>query len=1500
MRRVRAASSAAFLDGDDEEKSLDVQAKSPNPTTSGTKPSSESVSQGDRDTPSSAAARKEAGMTIDTRTPVECKQLNTCESDIPKLGLGSTNSVPILLGSQLEIQTEMDVSTSPVKDTAGEGLLPSPNQVPTQTTESTQSKISSGMVVRGDNDFDTFVPQVDSESPNMGLLGSNKQVRLDNSIPCSTGNDCDTSSSVVKKRFKRGSKKTILRNKFDQQSSTTKSVSTKIASLLTERSKSRKQKRKGGCSVTTGRKKKLPVEGENSSNKSITLPRKRQKKEETGTPAKKSEDKSSCDENKSKTRKKPRRELKSKALQLSSVESACETQSDPKESSTSSKSKSGRKSRVRKKLTPSVDKASVVAGNAVVVKRPRGRPRKTQLSVEKNSNLHCEPKLSLAIDLEQSVSEDSGYPSSTTTCNSRSPTEFVLTSPIILTNNTGFLHEESFQENLSPIINDSNLGATKPETDSVSDMTGSYLLDVPQNATEPEEFCLLHSVQPDFPMNENTGMEPVNSSTRNLFDLDVDLLLRQDINSDQLFSLDENSVAKLESSNDEVEDILRSPTVSSCLKGLQLSGALPCDQQDPSSQTVFDKTCHSSHLGMAAIDKSCPSGPSGESTVDWLGQQSQPAPILPPVPDQISLGNYKISQSCCSTSASVNDHSPPPVGPKSVRRVIVRRKYQRKGKTVDSKPAAPLKSKSGRKLKRTWKLCSSRDLETEQEMKNCTEMCHSSGSNILLPEKDFSGTKMINNTDLKLRHPSPCSAGSNTSLTTDVPQSTDMVKVSCELTAPTESESAVMNKYNEMELTGNLLSSTSLGDETGHECKDGALDDTQEKTGNVADNSLLTGNTGVIHHETDGKLVPKKATKVVSSPSKMEVTMRKFQLKLKKHSTKQSCSSDCGSDGGVAGLPCSNTPPLVNAMKEPSPAKESNSTSMLDAALKKAKTSVHLQTGDVDPCEIFMFNGFLPSADSDKRRSQFGGGNIAPATGSIFSNSQGGRVGSIFAGAVPSHSTSDSSSSSKFTTSHLADVETPASSRKPDSVYLPSSSVDITPSSNSSRKFTTSQQGRTESQASISCSKPDLVCAATASAAVTPSTGRMSKFTMSHCGSARTPASSSRPSSTGGGMSAASLAVPSVGRTYGKMKAKPPPSASLSMSLDTILKQMEEMKGGKCGDSAFKKINTMPHESCELKFSIPGTKKGSVFSFGEVQHKSPPACNTSLSSSEISHLILAPLSVGETLDEELKGESLFATTITDSDANISSAIEEPQVKEVSQSRDLAGFGEGEENSGSGHDKESKSEIFTAAATQFQSRESGQDLVSGGEINVKDEPESPPVMKKIHLSIADEEKEGDEIEDFIELFPDADDDDLLGDISEDLPAKTFSKCTKSAKKATDQLKVKRRVPESHRDFSPVPLDDGGFGSSFEKPPQRNPYKSLQVSQWVAEQQKRKKLSSQSALPPPSPAPGSGSSGSHIPVLQLRGRGGLLSHPWPPANINSGSSPVAFIATDLPPG
>ena len=980
-----------------------------------------------------------------------------------------------------------------------------------------------------------------------------------------------------------------------------------------------------------------------------------------------------------------------------------------------------------------------------------------------------EPKLSPPFfELEHQVSEDSGYPSSST--NSRSPTDCVLMSPI---NNPSFLPEDSFQESSNPIIRDSNFGVSKPETDTGSDIDTSQGLDASQGEAVVEYSSLLHGIQPGF--GGNIGEDPVPSATSNVL-YDLGLLLSQDPN---IFNFDRDPDMKLESSS-EVDEILRSPSVSSCIRDLQLSGALPRSDSPQPNQD--------SHTGQTedSIETTTPvSIPPTDESSQLVVSHSQAAG---PSSESDQMGS----------DANITGHSNPTcIDSNSMKKDAVVNSSQRR-----RKPALPIlppsmQTKSGRRLKRSWKLCSNIDTDLERALRlSAEDTCKNTA-----PEENIPVTKGKNNID-KCRH------------------NLDM------LLSDQSSTSAPFSI---------LARGTS----------EQAIDNVPAKGDSTALNTLVAGlsvssNQGTQEPEDENSLM--KSTLRTKGDDKgakqaLKAPLRKVKVKLKRRSIKAlglSVSRDLGGSRlGRDGCPPCKAPPAVgNDVKEPlpdtstlnSPLKgsegrnEEQSTTMKELSYTTAivpRTSLEEEgergdtlskevkgnssAGDSNTHQVFTPNGITPS---DKKLSLFSHGD---ASGSgIFS----GRMGSIFAGFHPSQGVTSSSNNALL---HIASAETKSQSNSSSSEGLCNS--------------------------------------------ITPSASCKQKFSLPH-------------------------------------------SNSLSMSLDTVLKQMGDVKDNSSIASTSSKKKTC--RASEFKFSISDSRKmpklpqvsdihttsssvkGEV-ALGRIQYNSPSAYRASLASSAISDLILAPLNVGETLDDELKGESLFDSDTRDDCQSAESSlatykgVQDGMIcAETEKDASQLSFDERAEASCS---QDGQPDVSPPA----QDLDREESLLCETEhrrieaVELFKEPKSPPVIRKIHLSAMEEEDEELMDEDCISLFPREDDDLLGGDIDEEPLAKFYAKCPKLTKPRTaNQPPIKRRSFVSRQGYSPPPLDDGGFESSFEKTPVVVPFKSQQVSKWVTDQQKRMKDPSQASRPL-----STGPSG-RTPLIHLTLRRGGSLNPWGPSS------------------
>ena len=1239
--------------------------------------------------------------------PAENDGFNSSESLVlesePPLGQGPSGSVPIVSGSQIEVETEMDVITTSVAELASERVSTAPGTVSPQTNKmAAKSGLDSNLLVLDNSDFGTVVEQITlASSSDQTTEGTDRGESLNSALAKTKG-----WPEKQPRKTKQVRKLIISPKQFVGGSHKSKASTLESGSRLSE-------------SVVSKIKKKQTKEPKM---KDVPLIKLSPVLETRGEPKKLSSSKSGlC----STTKKEP----------IIRVTKSTEEIPVPV-----------KKTRGRpRKYKPNKDKEVVPVKNVVPmkkivpVKKQRGRPRKLKPCKDKAPVPGNETKLSPCIsEVEQSVSEDSGYPSSCT--NSRSPTECVLTSPIILKSEVDFLNEESFQEVSSPILRDSNLSTSKPDVD------GSQILEANPSTAETE-FKLNLGMESGFTMGESMGMDVAQSSTQNIFH-DLDMLLGQDLNPDQLFNLDGNSDSTLGAA-DEVEDILRSPSVSSCLKDLQLAGSLASTEVVQPMQ-LFSSTQPASteHL---PVDKS--------------SESSQLAP------------NKKVSES--DNTAKVDSCN-----------IVANESSRSMTESEESVPAIPLKSKSGRKLKRTWKLCTEKEKDTEAEDLNPVEK--PIRRVIRIVKKKTSCAKETTGR-LSQKEPRVC-PGEPPSAVPPPP-----VKGTGE---PMEGGSDAVTMNTETSASG-LTQSLAHGEQMCQNIKKRVTSVTHPRPSTLATDGPCVKKPGADQPEKDRKLSAVKTTALATSPS-----LRSFKLKLKKHSISGNTGSSCSSesyrpDGDKAGLPSSNTSPGVNAMKEPTPVEEVNPeglSSVAESGREEEKAS-KVSKRDVESSQVFTFNGFLPPASvSDKNHLLFSGGKTPPS--GIFNRGLG-RVGSIFANAETSNG---------------------PSSNKTVSV----SSLNNQPSS-------------LNSQPNSNTATPQAV------ADTPPTTTSLSKH-----------------------------------------KLRLPSSNSLSMSLDTVLKQMGGKKESKSKTRLIHKKALHLYGAMESSSSSPCGRKdpappleGPKVIFGEIQYKSPPALNTTFADSAISDLILAPLNVGETLDDELNGESLFATNATDS-------------VEVDQSKDK--LCREEVASTPAVKEQGQDENMDDRTNQFGLRP-GVDHTGESEVRpkVKKEVVSPPMMKMIRLSVADKDQQGDEMEDCIDLFPDADD--LLGeDVGEEPLAKVFVRSTRFSSGAVSGLKGKKDLPHSRRCHSPVPLDDGGFKSSFDKAPAAVPFKSQQVSQWVADQRKRRE-----SFPTKTPLTASASSptlGSGGRLLLKTPSSLLVSKRVGNSHSQDGGCPNSFMATSLP--
>lgn len=1065
------------------------------------------------------------------------------------------------------------------------------------------------------------------------------------------------------------------------------------------------------------------------------------------------------------------------------------------ESMTTSETAAKGRPRKRKRVELPSDSSEPVAKK---FRRPGKNNRE-----DKPQSEHSELKLSpVFTNFEHQVSEDSGYPSSS--INSRSPTDCVLMSPINMKHNTDFLQEDSFQETSNPILYDSNFGISKPETDTGSDIEASQGLVISQGEAGVEYSDLLHGMQPTF--GGNTEIEPSNV----LYDLD--LLLRQE---PTIFGFDSNPDIKLESSS-EVDEILRSPSVSSCIRDLQQSGALPCG--------------NSPH-------------PGGES---HTGQPTNfiatATPVAIPPSSELMSGSQvaeSSSEGCQSTDVVKvsGDTSPSCVDSTgSQKGAVVNSCHRRR------KPALPIlppsmQTKSGRRLKRSWKLCSD-DPDLEMALKRSTEnACKSAAPEKSMTDSEGRSTNEDCENTLDALQPELCS--------TNAPLSV-LAGISCKQRVENTAAKGDNTLANGME---KLVTDVSLSK--------------GQETREPKDEKFLTSDTLRNLDDDKGSSLCEITTRVKPRASELKASLRTVKVKLKRRCAKALCPnySRCssGSRPESDGLPSSKAPPPLgnNDMEETLPevhssldgnmgrtdeeqlttAKDLCSTSAVLPHTSLEKESEGESMLSREQKEVFTLNGLIHSDKKLSLFSQQGTSDGGVSSGGIFSS----RVGSIFAGSHPSQTVT---TNGNCITPCVTNTETTNLKSQPNSV--------------SSRAL----HNRT-----------------------TPSAAYKQKPVLPHS------------------------------------------TNSLSMSLDKVLQQMGEVKESNsvvktCRPSGFKislsssrRVQNFPDGSgvnTTLSF-----EKGEV-ALGRIQYNSPSAYRASLASSAVSDLILAPLNVGETLDEELKGESLFDSDIKD-DCRAAESLLATSTEVLEMDRETCAeiekdgfqhkFGEPHET----YDSKSKPDDIPPPTQNLDDVESECGSRIETVIPFK-EPKSPPVLRKIHLSGM--ETEGEELmeEDCISLFPRDDDDLLGGDVNEEPLAKFYAKCPKLTKSVgtgvAKQASIRRRPVEPPRGYSPPPLDDGGFGSSFEKSPAVIPLKSQQVSQWVADQQKRKTIPSQASWPH---LP---SSTGKTPLIHLTLRGGGLRNPWGPSSggnshgvphgnatqiqAKGSSSPGPFVATNLPQG
>ena len=1190
----------------------------------------------------------------------EDSSASVCESATPQsekqLSLEHSSSIPILLcGAQIEVETELDVLTTHTSLPLT-SLPPAPDK-----PKNTVLDINSDMFILGKYDIDTIVDQitlstsVSQDSSTELLDNSSSTMEMENNC-LATQRTSAPADNAKQPRNNNLVKKPSTSSRQLGGKKRPEKESSCIKGVPKPRKNERKGTKKRGVSpsqpiLDTSDQTRDSSEGGNERMPIGTTP---------------------CDE--------------TPVATLERAPAVTRPRGRPRKTAPMEGEPPVKRKRGRPRKTVPIE-------GAPPVKRPRGRPRKKKLTAStKQPSLSNESKLSLNInELEHSISEDSGYPSSG--AHSRSPTDCVLTSPIILNDNVNFLHEEAFQEISSPILHDSNLGASKAETDSGFDIPAAQILEVGQNESD---FNLLQGIQQDFSMCGNIGNQ---TATDNIFQ-DIDMLLNQDINPDHLFGLDENSDTQLGSAN-EIDDILRSPTVSSCLKGLELAGALPSDH-------------------------SCQTGETGKSTPCL--ELNQPA-----TSSEMQGGDFTETSHLTSDSNVNEGGDLSQGGSRYKRKVVVKSSSQHTNKASCPLLDAPMQSKSGRKLKRTWKLCLDQDFSNGGGLPAKSPAAVNSATT----EESPAGSTQATSHDHLIVNSLPVSSADQ--------GSSETAPVTVTLSPPKKRKRVVVRKSRTaVPAASDLLPPSkpqAVGDQPCPESRSEAAGDDHLNSASISGGcaGVITSSSSEGVHCDGGE---KSLMSRTDDLSKSKLTTRTFRRRLSRQSHQQHSNDVKAScDGSPVTNPLAANPLAMNlsdtklstastpATTASAPAKEpvnagsiGHMSTSMDRTIEDAcyKRDVSITTGGTDRFKGFSFN---PPSTSVKNQP-------LKKSGTIFS--LGGRMGSIFA-----------------------------------STYAPSSAHTAAPDGQLTPNLASGSQG------------------------------------------------------PGGQLST----------------SKPPPH--FSMCLDDVLKQMEKGK-----DRSSKILCDLKNRNELVCPSVPSdsTITGFVATSlpGSGSKSGPLAYSASRGNSSVSDLILAPLNVGETLDEELNGESLFAANLADPNskegcqnkANLLKSKLYEGAADIAQSRT-------EQSVSNQAGGDAKGKVLEGLPVLTEQCNTGESKLQKNE---RKSLQSPPLTKRLLLTMIDEEvKVDDDMEDCISLFPNCDDDDLLG--GEDCftvksPVKLSAKATKASQSAPSLVQPKKISFPHHVSprVSPVPLDDGGFESSFEKPPARMPYKSQQVSHWVAEQQK----------------------------------------------------------------
>ena len=333
------------------------------------------------------------------------------------------------------------------------------------------------------------------------------------------------------------------------------------------------------------------------------------------------------------------------------------------------------------------------------------------------------------------------------------------------------------------------------------------------------------------------------------------------------------------------------------------------------------------------------------------------------------------------------------------------------------------------------------------------------------------------------------------------------------------------------------------------------------------------------------------------------------------------------------------------------------------------------------------------------------------------------------------------------------------------------------------------------------------------------------------------------------------------GGTSNEKKNTVTASNSLSMSLDVILKEMES-ESLKTSSQKPKKTTESSSDSDLLNKGfdthslVSYTHESSLcplpdldfkeVSFHDPLENTPYSCDYSISltDQEITNLILSPLADDESSDPEINTENLFAPPSQEDSVQPSGVMVpspgkgdqcERRPSEKLKSKITLTSADQAESPHSGSTEESRTVCVEAEIGSRHGED--EDGTQKSEMSDREHTSLLPIpAKKFHLSEGGE----DGGEDCIDLYPE-DGDIFAQDIDEDPLAKIFPKATTSKIKTPSREINKCGVTPSNNSAPgvlPIELCDTNSSLDCEvSSPVSMPYKKKQVSQWVAEQQRR---------------------------------------------------------------